>query len=86
MSTKNLRNLVYFSLFSALLISVIYSPTNYYANTAIWPTEEWEMSTLKKQGIIPKKIRELEEYVEDHNVGVISMLIVRNGYLVDTKY
>lgn len=86
MSSNKYYKLVYFILISVLFVSTLYSPLNYNADTAIWPTESWQTSKLRKQGMDPKLIGDIEYHVEDNEIRVISMLIVRNGYLVEENY
>ncbi len=67
-------------------ISILGLPVSYLEGPNYWPTDSWQTSSLKKQGMNPELISDLKDYVENHNIGLTSMLIVRNGYLVDETY
>jgi CubicO group peptidase (beta-lactamase class C family) len=52
----------------------------------LWPTEGWETSSLRKQGMDSTLIDRGVKFVENNGIGLVSMLIVRNGYLVKEHY
>jgi CubicO group peptidase (beta-lactamase class C family) len=47
-----------------------------------WPTKGWKTSTPEKQGISSKILVEIFEEIENRNVDITSLLVVRNGYIV----
>jgi CubicO group peptidase (beta-lactamase class C family) len=51
-----------------------------------WPTGNWTTSTLLEQGIDPSKIKDLKSFINRFDKEIHSMLIVRNGYLVEEEY
>ena len=53
-----------------------------------WPTEEWQTSTLKAQGMRSKPLQGMESMLEsaDWRFLVDSILIVKNGYIVYEHY
>ncbi len=59
---------------------------NSYSENIPWPTENWTVSTLLEQNMDPSKISSLKSYIDRFNKEIHSMLIVRNGYLVEEEY
>jgi CubicO group peptidase (beta-lactamase class C family) len=51
-----------------------------------WPTGNWTTSTLVDQGMNPAKISDLKSYINRFNKEIHSMLIVKNGFLVEEEY
>lgn len=47
-----------------------------------WPTTAWKTSTPEAQGIDSELINKMFENIKDSNLGIHSLLIIRNGYLV----
>jgi len=47
-----------------------------------WPTKGWKTSTPEKQGMSSKILVEIFEEIENRNVDITSLLVVRNGYIV----
>ncbi len=53
---------------------------------APWPTEEWSISTPEEQGMDPQTLQAMFAAVRDGQVGLNSILIVRNGAIVAESY
>jgi len=51
-----------------------------------WPTEGWRTSTPEEQGVNSERLTEALAFIEERDINVHSMLIVRNGYLVLDAY
>lgn len=51
-----------------------------------WPTNEWLNSTPEEQGIDSGLLNEMMTKIEENNVLIDSLLIVKNGYLVFEEY
>jgi len=55
-------------------------------NPDYWPTQGWQSSTPEEQGMDSAQLVRMFEYIEDNNITLHSLLIVRNGYLVTEAY
>ena len=51
-----------------------------------WPTKDWRTSSLEAQGLDSQKLREMLAAIEEQHLGLHSLLIIRNGYLVSENY
>ena len=51
-----------------------------------WPTRAWRTSTLEAQGIDPERISAALDYIRESDIGIHSLLIVRNGCLASESY
>ena len=51
-----------------------------------WPTHGWRTTTPEQQGMDSDKLREALDYIQQRDLNIHSMLIVRNGYLVLETY
>jgi len=51
-----------------------------------WPTEGWRTSTPEQQGLDSEKLVELLDYVQEKDINIHSLLIIRNGYVVTDVY
>ncbi|MHA1906041.1 MAG: serine hydrolase domain-containing protein [Candidatus Thorarchaeota archaeon] len=52
-----------------------------------WPTESWRISTPEEQGMNSTKLEEMVEYLQGPSaLRPLSILIVRNGYIVFEEY
>ncbi|MFW9852519.1 MAG: serine hydrolase domain-containing protein [Candidatus Thorarchaeota archaeon] len=64
--------------------------TNFYVVSSTerdyWPTEEWKMSTAKKQKMKNNILEQMIEYVQTERINLHSVVIVRNGYIVFEEY
>jgi len=53
---------------------------------AYWPTEIWEHTIPEEQGMDSAQLVRMFEYIEDNDIHLHSLLIVRNGYVVTEAY
>jgi CubicO group peptidase (beta-lactamase class C family) len=53
---------------------------------AYWPTQEWINSLPEEQGMDPAQLVRMFEYIEENDIPLHGLLIVRNGYLVTEAY
>ncbi|HJS29611.1 MAG TPA: serine hydrolase [Anaerolineales bacterium] len=53
---------------------------------AYWPTDAWQASTPEQQGLDSEKLVEMLEAVQEEQIDLHSLLIVRNGELVLEAY
>jgi len=51
-----------------------------------WPTDNWLNSTPEEQGMNSALLNQMMDRINEHNVLIDSILIVRNGYLVFEDY
>ena len=51
-----------------------------------WPTTEWKTVNPKEQKMDPDIISGLYEHISANNLDIDSVLIIRNGYIIDEKY
>lgn len=51
-----------------------------------WPTDEWQTSTPEEQGIKSTILNEMMTKIEENQLLIDSLLIVKNGYLVMEEY
>ena len=51
-----------------------------------WPTEGWRTSTPAAQGVDAAQLARLLTYVGEHDIGLRSIVVVRNGYIVLEAY
>ena len=51
-----------------------------------WPTEGWQSSSPEAQGMDSERLAQMFEYIEEKDIHLHSLLIVRNGYLVTEAY
>jgi CubicO group peptidase (beta-lactamase class C family) len=51
-----------------------------------WPTEGWQNSTPEEQGLDSARLQEMMNYIDDNNIAIQSVLVVRNGYKVLEEY
>ena len=77
--------LVVFELISSAISSCT-APSAVKFNPDYWPTKDWQHSTPEEQGMDSAQLVRMFEYIEDDNVTLHSLLIVRNGYLVMEVY
>jgi CubicO group peptidase (beta-lactamase class C family) len=51
-----------------------------------WPTNGWRSSTPEEQGMDSGKLANMLEYINDEKLGIDSVTIIRNGYIVTDAY
>jgi len=71
---------------SIILISVLTFYIVAQTEDKYWPTDEWLVSTPEEQGMESQQIARMYDYIEDHRINVQSLLILRNGYIIDEHY
>jgi len=47
-----------------------------------WPTDKWRIAPPEEQGMNSDKLREMVEYIDENNISIKNVLIVRHGYIV----
>jgi CubicO group peptidase (beta-lactamase class C family) len=53
---------------------------------AYWPTNGWRSATPEEQGMDSEKLAQMVEHIQQEQLDLHSLLIVRNGYLVNELY
>lgn len=53
---------------------------------AYWPTDEWKYSTPEEQGIDSQVLYKLFKKIQQENLNIHSLIIVRNNYVVSENY
>ena len=51
-----------------------------------WPTEGWDTATPESQGIDSEKLAEVLRYIDDQDLNINSVMVVRNGVTVLDAY
>jgi CubicO group peptidase (beta-lactamase class C family) len=51
-----------------------------------WPAQDWRHSLPEQQGMDSERLVQMFEYIEEHDIDLHSVLVVRNGYLVLEAY
>jgi CubicO group peptidase (beta-lactamase class C family) len=51
-----------------------------------WPTNDWRVSTPEEQGIDSERLDAMVEHIEQDNIRIDGVLVVRHGYLVLEEY
>lgn len=51
-----------------------------------WPDDTWRSSSLEDQNMDPEMIEELKSFIDSENKLITSMIIIKNGYLVEEEY
>ncbi len=51
-----------------------------------WPTEAWRTSTPEEQGMDSQKLAQMLAAIQEQQLNLHSLLIIRNGYLVSETY
>jgi CubicO group peptidase (beta-lactamase class C family) len=54
--------------------------------SAYFPSDEWRSSTTEEQGLDSALILQMFQEIQDKNIDIHSVLLVRNGYLVTEAY
>jgi CubicO group peptidase (beta-lactamase class C family) len=60
------------------------SPTS--TSPTYWPTDGWRSTTPEEQGMDSEKLAQMVEHIQQEQLDLHSLLIVRNGYLVSEIY
>ncbi|KKG83437.1 serine hydrolase domain-containing protein [Methanosarcina mazei] len=61
-------------------------PASVNESATYWPTEGWRTSTPEQQGMESEKLAELLDYIQEKDINIHSLLIIRNGYVVADVY
>jgi parallel beta-helix repeat protein len=51
-----------------------------------WPTNGWRRSSPEMQGMSSAKLNDMMQYVRQQSIGIDSVVVVRNGYVVFEEY
>jgi len=62
------------------------SPPGQVSTQNYWPTQAWQTSTPEEQGFDSAKLADELQYLQEKNVAIDSLLIIRNGYVVLDAY
>ena len=60
--------------------------TSSVTNGTHWPTGDWRTALPQTQGLDPEKLQQMFEAIEDQNMALHGVVIVRNGYIVAETY
>jgi len=77
---------------SLVLLMISVMPTNCLltAQTDIvrdyWPTEEWQNTTPEEQGLNYNTLNRINEIIQENDIEIDSVIVVKNGYIVYEKY
>lgn len=95
MVTQSKRRITFSIVLSIILLSpmMVINPipnngTRGGTATNLWPTVDWQTSTPEDQWLDSTRLQEMEEFIQGTSWGddMISLLIVRGGYLVYENY
>jgi len=56
------------------------------AQLAYWPTTGWRTSTPEQQGVDSQGLLDALQHVQDVNINLRSIMVIRNGYVVLEAY
>ncbi len=76
----------------AILVMVSINPTYGYSLAQAdvvrdyWPTDEWLESTPEEQGLDSNTLNRIDEIINENDLAVDSVIIIKNGYIVYEKY
>ena len=51
-----------------------------------WPADDWTITTPEDQGMNSNLIDEMYDFISNYNLTIQSILVSRNGYIVDENY
>src|SRR5512136_517122 len=51
-----------------------------------WPTQEWRSSSPEEQGMDSAKLEEMFDAIEEKQLDLDALLVIRNGYVVSERY
>jgi CubicO group peptidase (beta-lactamase class C family) len=66
--------------FCVVLIGCSYQQNDY------WPTADWKISTPEEQGMDAKTLTQMLTYIQQQDLRLHSLLIIRNGFIVSENY
>ncbi len=79
-------------LVSMVFLMITMAPTQVYSNAQVntprnyWPTDEWRNSTPEEQGLASNTLNRIDEVINEEDIEVHSVIIIKNGYIVYEKY
>jgi CubicO group peptidase (beta-lactamase class C family) len=71
---------------SAVKQATLVNPGQATAARAYWPTNGWRTSTPEEQGMDAQKLAQMLDDVRQNGLGLHSILVIRNGYIVSETY
>jgi len=74
------------TLFLSLLILLSNSSRVTNGESTYWPTEEWQTVKPRQQDMDKDLLEELNDYIEGLSVTIDSIVVIRNGYIVQEGY
>lgn len=51
-----------------------------------WPTDDWRTSPPEEQGMDSQKLAQMLEEIDEQEINLHSLLVIRNGYIVSETY
>ncbi len=77
----SLTIIIFLGLFSSQALAYKYKKSDY------WPDwDKWREASPETQGMNSSKIEDMYEYIYDNQINLHSVLIARNGYIVNEEY
>jgi len=68
------------------------APTQVYSDAQVntprnyWPTNEWRNSTPEEQGLDSNTLNSIDDVINEDDIELHSVIIIKNGYIVYEKY
>ena len=79
--------LIILNLLSLLTLNCIYAKrVSYTVDNTYFPSNEWRTSSLEEQDMSVNRIDKMSQAIATQNMGIDSIHIIRNGYLVYENY
>ncbi|MFX1559845.1 MAG: serine hydrolase domain-containing protein [Promethearchaeota archaeon] len=75
-----------------LLLMIQVAPTYGYTTAQsetvrdYWPTDEWRNSTPEEQGLNSNTLSRIDEIIDENEIRIDSVIVIKNGYIVYEKY
>ena len=68
--------------------SFLYQNTMAYSSPErdYWPTDGWRTSSPEDQGMSSERLQEMMDYIEENNLFIHGVVVVRNGYVIWEEY
>ncbi|MFX0115122.1 MAG: serine hydrolase domain-containing protein [Candidatus Hodarchaeota archaeon] len=74
-------------IFICFLFSILHNRTSLVVSKEVYyPTNGWPTAAPNEQGVIAEDLEEIANFIEELEIAMDSILIVRNGFLVYEKY
>ena len=67
-------------------IGSISSDSRFSSSMDYWPTNGWRNTTPAEQNMSSIRLQEMLDYIDSENYPIISMAVVRHGYMVLEEY